>query len=453
MALLDRLFGWLAVDQVFTDATTVQRMLDFEAALAWAEAQAEVIPSSAVEPIAAMCDVRLFDLGAISESAARSGNIAIPLIKELTAKVAASDKKAAGFVHWGATSQDVIDTATILQLRDALKLIETDLGKLCELLCDLAVRHRGTPIAGRTWMQHAVPIVLGLKFAGWADALGRHAIRVAHAREQVLVLQFGGAAGTLASLHTHGLQIARILAEELGLTLPPMPWHTHRDRFAEVATTLGLLTGTLGKIGRDLSLLSQTELSELMEPSGDGRGGSSTMPQKRNPVTAAVLLAAATRVPALVITILAATIQENERGLGGWHAEWETLPELVRLTAGALHHLVETIAGLEIFPDCMQRNLDTTCGLIFAEAATMALATFMGKSRAHQIVDACAHQALSEGQHLRDVLQRNEAVTAHLSPAEIVMLFDPCSYLGAAEEFINRVVSAYGINSQATVKD
>jgi 3-carboxy-cis,cis-muconate cycloisomerase len=442
MALLDPLFSWPAIDQAFADRNTVQRMLDFEAGLARAEARTGVIPSSAVVPIATQCDADLFDLGSLSEAVGRAGNIAIPLIKDLTAKVAASDRDAAGFVHWGATSQDVIDTATVLQLREALNLLETEHDRIIELLCDLALRYRITPIAGRTWMQHAVPVTLGLKFAGWADALGRHARRLSHAREQVLVLQFGGAAGTLAGLQHRALNVAEALAEELNLTLPPMPWHTHRDRFAEVATVLGLLTGTLGKIGRDLSLLSQTEVNEILEPAAHGRGGSSTMPQKRNPVTAAIVLSAAARVPALVSTMLTAMVQENERGLGAWHAEWHTLPEIVRLTAGALHHLTETVAGLEVRPEQMNENLNSTCGLIFAEAATMTLARFLGKSQAHQLVESCAREALAKQEHLRDVLQRNAVVTAHLSPADIVQLFDPHSYLGAAEEFVHRVASS-----------
>jgi 3-carboxy-cis,cis-muconate cycloisomerase len=442
MTLLDPLFGWPAIDQIFTDAKTIQYMLDFEAALARAEARIGVIPSSAVEPIVAKCQADLFDFTSLAKAGARAGNLAIPLIKELTQKISASDTNAAGFVHWGATSQDVIDTAIVLQLREALNLMETDLTRLRKQLCDLAIRHRATPLVGRTWMQHGVPIVLGLKFAGWADALGRHAVRLTQARKQTLVLQFGGAAGTLASLQNKGLAVAQALADGLDLALPATPWHTHRDRLAEVGTTLGLLTGTLGKVGRDLSLLSQTEVNEVLEPSGEGRGGSSTMPQKRNPVTAAVVLAAATRVPGLVSTMLAAMVQENERGLGGWHAEWETLPELVRLTAGALHHLADTVADLEICPDRMQKNLETTGGLIFAEAITMALARFLGKSQAHHVVESCARQALSNQAHLRDVLHGNEEVTTHLSPAEIDELFDPLSYGGAAKEFISRVVSS-----------
>lgn len=444
MTLLESLFRWSAVDDVFATRMTVQRMLDFEAALARAEACTGVIPETATGMIVSQCQADLFDLEILSKAAGLAGNVAIPLIRQLTARVAVIDATAAGHVHWGATSQDVIDTATVLQIGEALKLIESELARLRQVLCELAIRYRATPAVGRTWMQHGVPIVLGVKFAGWADALGRHSMRLARAREQALVLQFGGAAGTLASLGDKGLTVAAALAKELDLTLPTMPWHAHRDRFAEVAVALGMLTGTMGKIGRDLSLLSQTEVGEILEPSGEGRGGSSTMPQKRNPVTCAVVLAAAARVPGLVSTMLTSMVQENERGLGGWQAEWETLPDIFRLTAGALHHLVNTVSGLEIHFSAIEHNLDATRGLIFAEAVTMALARFAGKSGAHDLVESCVREAVDNGEHLRDVLRRCESVRQHLTDDEIDGLFDPLSYSGIAGALIDRVVCSRG---------
>ena len=441
MTLLDSLFRSRAVDDIFDDRTTVQRMLDFEAALARAEARTGVIPQAAAGPIVSKCHADLCDLEGLREAASRAGNLAIPLIKHLTAQVAAVDQRAAGFVHWGATSQDTIDTATMLQVRAALEVVESAVLRLWNIFCGLSTKYRVTPAVGRTWMQHGVPIVLGLKFAGWADALGRHSTRLAQAREQASVLQFGGAAGTLASLGDKGLTVAAALAQELNLSLPAMPWHAHRDRLAEVAAAVGILTGTLGKIGRDLSLLSQTEVGEVLERSGEGRGGSSTMPQKRNPVTAAVLLAAAARVPGLVSTMLTAMIQENERGVGGWQAEWETLPEIFRLTAGALHHLGNAAIDLEIREDALEDNLKATNGLIFAEAVTMALAGYVGKSKAHQVLEACARETLQTGEHLRLVLRKCDEVKQHLSAEEIDRLFEPSSYLGVAETFIDRVLN------------
>lgn len=443
MRLFDPLFGWGTIDKLFSERSTVQRMLDFEAALARAEGKTGVIPAAAAKPIASKCQVGLFDLDELAKACAQSGNLAIPLVKQLTALVAASDDMAARYVHWGATSQDVIDTAVVLQLRDALAHIEADLLHCSELLKDLALKHRRTPLAGRTWMQHAAPIVLGLKFAGWRDVFERHLARLREARPRCLVLQFGGAAGSLASLNENGNAVQQALAAELNLEAPPLPWHAHRDRLAEIACVLGLLAGSLGKIARDISLLGQTEIAELMEPCGEGRGGSSAMPQKRNPVSAAVILSASMRAPGLVSAILTAMVQENERGLGGWHAEWETLPELVRIAASALHHLAAVIEKLEIHPDEMLRNLDITHGLIHAEALSMALAPHIGKTAAHQVIESCAQQALLSGEPLRDIARKNKDVTDFLTPEKLEELFAPLSDLGATDEFIDRAVGAH----------
>jgi 3-carboxy-cis,cis-muconate cycloisomerase len=417
-------------------------MLDFEAALARAEAKVEVIPAAAATAIARKCDAALFDLGSLATAAIDSGNLAIPMVKHLTDLVARDDQDAARYVHWGATSQDAIDTGLVLQLRDAIEAISGSLTRLCALLEKLAADHRATPMAARTWLQQAVPTVFGLKVAGWLDAVTRHRIRLEELRARVFVLQFGGAAGTLASLGEKGLDVAAALAKGLDLNLPAMPWHAHRDRVVEVATTLALLTGTLGKVARDLSLEMQTEVAEVFEPAGKNRGGSSTMPQKRNPVACAVILSAAARVPSLASTMLAAMSQEHERGLGGWQAEWETLPELVRLTAGALHRLVEIIAGLEVDTDRMQRNLEVTHGLIFAEAVSMTLAKHVGKRAAHQIVEAAVRQAVGEKKHLREVLAANPEASRHLSAAELKSLFEPANYAGMADQFISRAIAA-----------
>ena len=442
MPLLDPLFRSEAVELIFSDRATIQSMLDFESALARAEARTGVIPSPAAKAIESKCRAELFDLAAISTEAVTAGNLAIPLVKHLTALVAKKDKDAARFVHHGATSQDAIDTGRILQLRSALDLISRDLESLAEPLGKLAQKHRNTLIAGRTWLQHALPTTLGYKIAGWLDAVLRHQSRLRETRDRCLVLQFGGAVGTLAALGTRGPDVASFLAAELKLTLPTLPWHAHRDRMAEVATTLGLCVGTLGKIARDIALHMQTELAEIFEPSTDGRGGSSTMPQKRNPVASAVILSAAERVPGLVGTMLSAMIQEDERGLGGWHAEWETLPEIVRLTAGAMHHLTSIVPALEIDADRMRKNLDQTHGLIFAEAVSMALTEKLGRAKAHELVQAACARARKENRPLRAILSADPRIAPNLSPTDMDRLFDPHNYLGAAEEFVYRVVTA-----------
>ena len=442
MALLDPLFGSAAMGEVFSDAARLQRMLDFEAALAQAEAQCGVIPTAAAQAIASKCKAELIDMSALANATALSLNPAIPLVKQLTALVAKDNAEAARFVHWGATSQDVNDTALVLQVRQALEILDRDLTSLCDGLIELARKHRSTPIAGRTLMQHALPTTFGVKVAGWLDAMNRHHDRLEETRRRALVLQFGGAVGTLAALQGKGLQVAAALAASLRLTLPAAPWHTQRDRVAEVATTLGLCVGTLGKIARDISLHMQTEISEVFEPTGEGRGGSSTMPHKRNPVTAAVVLSAATRVPGLVSTMLSAMVQEDERGLGNWHAEWETLPEIFRLTAGALHQMAEIVPHLDVDTKRMRHNLDATHGLIFAEAVTMALGNQIGKPAAHTLVEVASKHARESGKHLREILAQNKTVTERLTRAELDRLFAPENYLGAAEELVDRVIAA-----------
>jgi len=442
MALLDPLFGSAAMDEVFSDGARLQRMLDFEAALAKAEASCGVIPAGAAQAIASKCKANLLDAGTLASATALSLNPAIPLVKQLTALVANDNAEAARFVHWGATSQDVNDTSLVLQIREAFDLLEADLDSLCDSLVRLAQKYRSTPIAGRTLMQHALPTTFGVKAAGWLDAMNRHRERLEQTRKRVLVLQFGGAVGTLAALKGKGLQVAQALATELRLDLPVAPWHSQRDRVAEVAATLGLCVGTLGKIARDISLHMQTEIAEIFEPAAEGRGGSSTMPHKRNPVSAAVVLSAATRVPGLVSTMLSGMVQEDERGLGNWHAEWETLPQIFRLTGGALHQMATTIPRLEIDTARMRRNLDATHGLIYAEGVAMALGSPMGKSAAHTLVEAASRQARESGKHLREVLSQTKAVTEQLTSADLDRLFAPENYLGAAEEFTDRVIAA-----------
>jgi 3-carboxy-cis,cis-muconate cycloisomerase len=328
----------------------------------------------------------------------------------------------------------------VLQLRRALELFERDLGRLSGAIFGLAEKHRATPMVAHTWMQQALPTTFGFIVAGWLDAILRHRLRLAEIRPRVLTLQFGGAVGTLAALGSHGPKVAGALAEELKLELPLTPWHAHRDRIAEVATTLGLCMGTLGKMARDISLHAQTEVAELCEPAGEGRGGSSTMPHKRNPVTCGVVLAAAQRAPGLVSTLLGAMIQEEERGLGGWHAEWQTLPELVCLVGGALHHLAEMLPLLEVDRNRMRENLEITRGLIFAEAVSMALANRMGKLPAHKLVEAACKKAQGEKRHLKEVLIDELGWHGLLSPADLESLFDVRNYLGSAEEFTTRVL-------------
>jgi 3-carboxy-cis,cis-muconate cycloisomerase len=431
--------------EIFSERHAVQCMLDFEAALARALVAAGIAPGTAAAAIKSKCQVDLYKIDQLVEASAEAGNLAIPLVKALTHQVAQKNKRAAGFVHWGATSQDAIDTGLVLQLREALNVLSLGLDRLADALTSLLQEHRSTVLPGRTWLQQAPPVTLGLKAAGWLDAVGRHRRRLRLAHEAVTVLQFGGAVGTLAALGDRGLAVASALSADLKLALPDIPWHAHRDRIAEVAATLGLLAGSLGKIARDISLMSQTEVAEVAEPYAPGLGGSSTMPHKRNPVDCAAVLAATIRVPALVSTMLSTMVQEHERGLGGWQAERETLPQIFSLTADALDRIIHLILGLEVNPRSMARNLEVTRGLIFSEAIAFALARHVGKKAAHELVERACRRSVAEDIHLRDILVEEVEVRAHLTPKELDRLFAPEKYLGSAGKMIDRVLKRNGI--------
>jgi 3-carboxy-cis,cis-muconate cycloisomerase len=427
---------------VCDDVAYLQAMLDFESALARAEAAIGVIPQSAVAPIGQACKASAFDLAQLAQAATRSGNLAIPLVKALTAEVAKSDVQAARFVHWGATSQDVIDSATMLVLRGAIDVLLSDLDRAIAGFAKLARTHRNTAMVARTWLQHALPMPFGLKLAEYAAALNRSRSRLKHLRRDGLALQFGGAAGTLAALGDKGLAVAEKLAGELKLPLAEAPWHTHRDRIAEAASVLAILAGSCGKIARDISLMMQTDVAEAFEPSGEGRGGSSTMPHKRNPVAAASALGAATMAPNLAATILAAQVQEHERSAGPWHAEWPTLPTLLLVTSGALTATVDLAEGLEVDTARMRTNLDATGGLIMAEAVSMALAEKIGKSEAHHLIEQASKKAVAEKKHLRDVLAADSKVTNDLGADRLAELFEPMAYQGASQALIDRLLAS-----------
>jgi 3-carboxy-cis,cis-muconate cycloisomerase len=439
--LLGPLFSAQAVGAAFDDSATIQAMLDVEAALARAQAKVGLIPQSAVAPIAAACAAERYDIDALGRQAALAGNTAIPLVKALTEAVRGADEDAARYVHWGATSQDIQDSGLVLQIRAALAPLHSDIQRLERALASMADRYAADPMPGRTWLQHAAPITFGLKAAGYLSALRRAKRRVREAGDAARVLQFGGAAGTLASLGERGIAVSQALAQELDLALPALPWHAARDRLVDLACALGVLTGSLGKMARDLSLLMQTDVGEAFEPAAVGKGGSSTMPHKRNPVGCAVALAAAIRVPPLVATMLAAMTQEHERGLGGWHAEWETLPEIFRLASGALAQMATAFEGLEVDTATMRADLDKTHGLLMAEAASMALADHIGKAQAHHLVETASRRALADGGSLADALSAMPEATRHLAPEALTQILRPDGYLGAAAAFIQRALA------------
>jgi 3-carboxy-cis,cis-muconate cycloisomerase len=432
-----------SVESVFSDAVRLQKMLDVEAALARAEAAAGIVPSAAAETIRRAARVDRLDVPALLSEARSAGNLAIPLVAQLTRLVMADNPDAGRYVHWGATSQDIVDTGLILQLRHAVPMVIRDLRRAGSAAAAHASGHVRTAMPGRTWLQQATPITFGLKAAGWLDALARTTDSLEAALSGAVVLQFGGASGTLAALGADGLNVASRLGALLDLQVPAISWHAHRDRLGTLACALGVTCGTLGKIARDVALLGQTEIQEAVEPA-DATGGSSTMPHKRNPVRASRVLAAAVRAPGLVATMLSAMPQEHERGLGGWQAEWEVLPDLVQISADAATSVADLLELLIVRPDAMQASLRITQGLAMAESVMMALAVHVGKPEAHALVERAASRATDEAIPFADALAGDPDIARWLDRREIEDALRPEDYLGVSAQLVARVLAATG---------
>ncbi|WP_373551224.1 3-carboxy-cis,cis-muconate cycloisomerase [Haliscomenobacter sp.] len=439
-SLFESLFYKAEVNALFSTEAYLSAMLRFEAALALAQAEQGMIPKAAADSITQCCILDHIDIPSLIPAVGLAGNPNIPLIKQLTAAVKKFDPEAAKYVHLGATSQDVIDTALILQVKAALLLIQKDLERLLNQLRQLAETHRHSIMAGRSFLQHARPVTFGFKVAIWMDGLIRSAQRIEQLLQHNLVVQFGGAVGTLAGFGEKALPLALTLAQKLDLVLPPISWHTQRDRLLEVASTLGILTGNLGKIAKDISLLMQTEVAEVFEPCGAGKGGSSTMPHKRNPVGCVAILAAAQRSPALIATLFQSLPQDHERATGLWHAEWLPLVELCKITAGALQQALNMTDGLEVDTQRMLQNLELTNGLIYAENLSLALAEKMGKAAAHEHVEGLCKQVAQTQTHLKILATADPVVGKHLSSTIIEQLFDPVNSLGDCDRLIDAVL-------------
>jgi 3-carboxy-cis,cis-muconate cycloisomerase len=436
-SLFAPLFGTPAVSGQLSASAWTQAMLDAEAALAGALADAGVIPAADAETIARVCTVTSFDVADLAQQSWSAGNPVVPLVSALT-KLVPGD--AARYVHKGATSQDILDTATVLVLRRASTPLLTDLDAVLAGCAALAREHRDTALAGRTLGQQAVPTTFGLKAAGWLTGVDQAARRF-RAVIAALPAQLGGAAGTLASLERHGVDVLHAFAHRLDLAEPTLPWHTLRGPIADVATALGTVAGTLGKIATDVILLAQTEIAEVAEP--DGAGGSSTMPHKRNPIRTITALAAIRRTPGLVATLLSAMPAEQERATSGWHAEWEPLRELVDLVGAAAARMAEVVGGLVVDKDRMRRNLNLTGGLLLTENLTTRLSPILGRLAAHELVTELAKTAARENRPLHEVVGADERVNQQLSAADIDAALNPDDYLGVAAEFVNRALNAY----------
>src|SRR3984957_15028991 len=437
-AVFRDIFSTEAMRRVFSDENRVQKYLDFEAALARAQGRLGIIPKEAEEEIVKHCNVAEMDLAKIKTQTERIGYPVLPVVQQL---VALCRDGLGEWCHWGATTQDITDSATIMQIREALSLIETEIAAISDALAGLAKRYRDTPMAGRSNLPQAVPITFGYKMAARVAGFERQKQRLAELRARVLVFEFGGAAGTLSSLGKDGLRVQVELAKELDLAQPEIAWHTVRDRIAEAGCFLGLVTGLCGKIALDVKLMMQTEVEEVYEPFHEGRGSSSTMPQKRNPISSVYITALTSVVRQHVAALLDAMVEDHERATGPWEIEWIVLPEIFSLSAGALAQTLFVLTGLQVDAKKMRANLDITKGLIVSEAVMMGLGPYLGRQYAHDLVYDICRKVIATGRPLLDLLAEDKEIAKHMTREELAKLVDPANYLGMAGEMVDRVLA------------
>jgi len=438
-AIFRDFFGTAAMREVFSDEGMLQAYCEVEAALAVVQGRLGLIPREAADAIPAASKVENLDLQAIKSETEIVGYPILPLVRAIAK---ACPDRSGEYVHWGATTQDIMDSGFALQLRAALKIVDAELGEMAANLAKLAVDHRDTVMAGRTHLQHALPVTFGYKAGVWLSAIDRHRERLAQLRPRVEVGQFAGAAGTLASLGEDGLAVSDALMDELGLGKPSMPWHVARDGVAESVNFLGLVSGTLSKIATDIMLMMATETGEAFEPFVPGRGGSSTMPQKRNPISCELILGSGKVIRQHAAVVMDAMAADFERATGPWHAEWIAVPEAFVLSAGVLAQANFMLSGLQVNTERMRWNLDMTQGLIVSEAVMMGLAPTLGRQTAHDVVyDAC-RMANEEGLTLLEALRRSDDIAGKLPDAQLQWLCDPGNYLGQSREMLDRFLAA-----------
>ncbi|MDA9509301.1 3-carboxy-cis,cis-muconate cycloisomerase [Bradyrhizobium sp. CCBAU 11386] len=433
------IFSTAPMRAIFGESNSLASMLLVETALARVQGQLGVIPAEAAAAITSAARAERLDLDELAAGTLRAGLPVVNLVEQL---IRLTGNPHGEFVHWGATSQDIMDTALVMQIHDALELVERDLESLISAITELARTHRDTPMVGRTKLQHAIPITFGFKVSIWLSGLLRHRERLAELRPRVLQVQFGGAVGTFASLGDDGDRVRAGLARELGLAEPLVAWHAARDALAETVCLLGLISTSLSKIATDVVLMAQTEVGEVLEPGGQGHGGSSTMPHKRNPIICEQILSTGSALRRLASAMLDASVHDHERATGPWQAEWLLLPEAFMLIARALGNAIRLCTGLVVRPDAMQANLGRTQGLIAAEAVMMVLAPHVGRHHAHEMVGAACTHAIASGLTLAQSLARDPAVTAHLAPHEIEAAADPARYVGLSGREVDRVLAA-----------
>jgi 3-carboxy-cis,cis-muconate cycloisomerase len=443
-AIFQDIFSTEPMRRVFSDGNRLQKYLDIEAALARAQARLGIIPQEACDEIVKHCKFDRLDLVRLKTQTERIGYPVLPVVQQL---VALCRDNLGEWCHWGATTQDITDTATVLQIREALALVEADIAAIADALAGLAKKYRDTPMAGRSNLQQAVPITFGYKMATLLAAFDRHRARLKEIKPRVLVGEFGGAAGTLSSLGDRGIEVRNELMKELNLGQPEIAWHTVRDRIAEVGCFLGLVTGTCGKIAFDVKLMMQTEVEEVFEPFHEGRGSSSTMPQKRNPISSVYITALTAMVRQHVSALLNAMEEDHERATGPWEIEWLALPEIFCFSAGALAQTRFLVSGLQVDEKRMRANLDITRGLIVSEAVMMGVAPYLGRQRAHDLIYDICREVVTSGRTLLDLLAENTEITAHLDRAALAKLCDPANYLGQAGDMVDEVLALHARGS------
>lgn len=434
--LFGHMFNTKEIQIIFSDNTLIQKYIDVEVALAKAQADCEVIPKHAAEQIEKTALFDRLDLTLMQQQTEIVGYPILPLVEQLS-KICGEAGK---YVHWGATTQDIMDTATILQIKDAVLIVERDIQALRELLKGLARKYRDTPMVGRTHLQQALPITFGYKCAVWLSMFDRHLLRLQEIKPRLFIGEFAGAAGTLASLGTKGLIVQQKMMEILSLGVPQITWHVARDNLAEAINFLSIVTGSLGKIAVDISLMMTNEIAEVSEPFIQGRGASSTMPQKRNPISCELIFACAKGVRQQAALMADAMIQDFERSTGPWQAEWIAIPQSFALTASALNQAKFMLAGLEVHSENMKKNLYLSKGLIVSESVMMELAPYLGRQVAHDVVyDAC-RLAIKENITLHQALVKNQEIMKHLTEEQLSILTNPENYVGLSSEMVDQAI-------------
>ena len=433
------IFSTEAMREVWSDESRTAKYLLIEKALAEVQGRRGIIPREAAAEIARNCDIAKIDMGKLRAQTERIGYPVLGVVSQLNELCR---DRLGEYCHWGATTQDITDTATVLQIREALELVEADLEGIVQGLAELSRRYRDTPVAGRSNLQQAIPVTFGYKMAAILAAMDRHRQRLAQLRPRVLVGEFGGACGTLASIDNGALEMQAEVMAELGLAQPTIAWHTARDCIAEVGCFLGLVGGTLGKLAMDVKLMMQTEVGEVYEPFAPGRGSSSTMPQKRNPISSCYIHAAISVVRQHAAALLDAMVADHERSTGPWEIEWIALPEAFCLLAGALKQARFVVNGLEVDAERMREVLGMTNGLVVSEAVMMGLGPHLGREYAHDLVYDVCREAIRQKRPLLDLLAENKEITGHLGRAELERLCDPANYLGQSGAMVDRVLDS-----------